>query len=155
MKRSVYFSLSALAVAACLSVGTAQAGGSHTMHQVTASNGVWQGQLVFTTPGEAGFFTDAQGNKVASPYAFKEDHSQAPFEFGFGFTLPGTDFDVSYTLTLVKKPSGGALPQFVSPACQFNISAKGPANPDIRTESYNGADCSYKVTSKGENYFVA
>lgn len=145
-------SLSAIALSIATPCSIAQAGDTHTFHHVTVSSGDWHGQLVITSPGEDAYFTNASGENYGSMWAFDPVTPQAPFTFGFGFIEPGTDFNASYTLTMVKKVFTG--PQFVSKACQFNISAKGPANPDIRTETYNGADCHYTITDKGEDYSV-
>ena len=143
---------SAIALAAAVTWSNAQADDVHTFHHITITSGSWSGQLVITSPGENAYFTDATGNKKGSLYSFDHLTAVTPFAFGFGFAEPDTDFDVSYTLTLVEKAAKNS--QFVSKACQFNISAKGPANPDIRTESYNDADCHYQVTGKGEDYTV-
>ncbi len=41
-------------------------------------------------------------------------------------------------------------------ACQFDVSAKAPADPDVRVEQYNGAKCNYTINEGvGENFEVS
>lgn len=127
----------------------------HTWHHVTATEGHWKTQLVIASADEKGYFTDQAGSKKGQMYAFDVQSGHAPALFGFGFEFPGTDFDVAYTVTMVKQQQSAAhRVLFSSPACQFNVSAKGPANPDVRVESYNGAQCHYTIISSGEDYTV-
>lgn len=152
MKKVCTFLLSAV----CLPVFVLAAG-PHTTHEISAKTGEWAGCLVMASPHEAGYFTDVSGEQKWGSQVDFELKETAPFAFGFAFELPGTDFDVSYTVTLVKKSEVNGLgsPLFASPACQFNVSAKGPANPDVRTESYHGADCRYIITGHGEDFLVS
>lgn len=128
----------------------------HTLHTVTAQDGVWKGRLVITSANENAYFTDANGNKIGEIYDFTLSSTKAPFKYGFGFASPA-DFNVSYVLTLYQPDNnGGNTVMFASKACQFNVSAKGPADPDIRVEPYNGAKCDYTVVpGVGENFTVS
>lgn len=148
--------LSIISAAMLLSLGiTTTNAAVHTSHHVSATEGSWKAQLVIASPDEKGYFTDQSGNSMGSLYAFDVHADQDPVLFGFGFDFPGTDFDVSYTVTLIKQKQTDAHGvMFASPACQFNVSAKGPANPDIRVESYNGAQCHYHITSTGEDFIA-
>ena len=131
-------SITSLFLSCALAVSTAQAG-VHTWHHVSAVDGHWTTQLVIASADEKGYFTDAAGTVMGPLYAFDVQSDQAPALFGFGFDIPGSDFDISYTVTMVKQKASSNSVQFVSPTCQFNVSAKGPANPDVRVETYNGA----------------
>lgn len=122
----------------------------HTWHHIKSLTGNWAGRLVITSANENAYFTDKDGHKVGQLYNFSLN-AQTPFLFGFGFSNP-TDFNVSYVLTLYQVDSQHTM--FSSKACQFDISAKAPAEPDIRVESYNGAKCKYKITTTGEDYKV-
>lgn len=122
-----------------------QAEGVHTWHDVVSKEGAWSGRLVISSGDQKGYFTDSQAKKVGQLYDFHLG-TDNPFVFGFGFDFDGTDFDVSYTLTLYQT-------SFVSKACVFNVSAKGPAQPDVRIETFNGAKCDYVVVhGRGENF---
>ena len=125
----------------------------HTLHTVTAQDGAWQGRLVITS--EDGYFTDANGNDKGQRYDFTLN-AKAPFEYGFGFGS-SADFNISYVLTLYQPANkGGNAVMFASKACQFDVSAKSPANPDIRVEPYNAAKCDYTVVpGVGENFTVS
>ncbi len=131
-----------------LLTANAYASNIHTWHKINAANGNWSGRLVITSANENGYFTDAFGNNKGATYDFKVNNP-IPFTFGFGFGFPA-DFNISYTLTLYKT----SFINFSAATCQFNISAKSPANPDIRVEKYNGAKCNYTITSKGENFQI-
>lgn len=126
----------------------------HTWQYITAKNGFWQGRLVMASANEKGFFTDANGHGKGQIYDFQLNPDKK-FKFGFGFDVTQTDFNVSFTLTLYKTSNAFGSPLFTSPACVFNITAKSPANPDIRVEKFHGAICSYVVTGYGENFYVA
>ena len=122
---------------------------AHTLHKVVATKANWKGRLVIATPYENAYFvTDAQDR--GQVYDFHLSSNQ-PLNYGFAFR-PGTDFNVSYTVTLVQD---AAEANFVNKACVFNVSAKGPANPDIRVQAFNGAECNFKVVEGvGENFTV-
>jgi hypothetical protein len=129
----------------CVLSSLVSAGGVHTWHDVVSEKGDWQGRLVISSSNQKGFFTDSSGQKKGEIYDFSLSDS-APFVFGFGFDFDGTDFDVSYTLTLYQT-------SFASKACVFNVSAKGPAQPDVRIEKFNGASCDFEVVhGRGENF---
>ncbi|MDF1761663.1 MAG: hypothetical protein P1U40_14110 [Coxiellaceae bacterium] len=132
-----------------------QAMNVHTHHYVRANGGSWKGMLSFTSPDEAGYFADKDGNKLPAQPQFTLS-AQQPYYFGFGFAIPGTDFDVSYVLTVVKsKQSGVSASHFASPSCQFNVSASSPGHPDVRISTYNGAKCQYLDNGQGGDFQVA
>lgn len=135
-------SLCALMSASC--VAYAKDERVHTWHKVIATAGTWQAKLSMLNQG--GHFVDRGGHHV-SEFIINKDQNA---EFGFVFDQ-GDDFDVSYTLTIIQKTSQA----FVSKACVYVITAKGPAQPDVRPLSYNGADCQYRVVAGvGEDYIV-
>lgn len=124
-----------------------RAEGVHTWHDIVSKEGRWSGRLVISSGFQNAYFTDSQAKKTGQLYDFHLEEG-TPFIFGFGFDFDGTDFDVSYTLTLYEVG-------FVSKACVFNVSAKGPAQPDVRIERFNGAECEYQVVhGRGENFEV-
>lgn len=140
-------------IMSCLFAQAAFANEPHTWHKITASNSSWAGRLVITSANQKAFFTDQDGNNKGSLYDFNALAKQ-PFIYGFGVT--DADFNVSYALTLYQTDT--AHDQFINPsfsnkACQFNVSAKGPADPDIRVEEYNGAKCQYTVIPGVGEYF--
>ena len=103
----------------------------------------------------------------------------------FGVALgPRADFDLAYTLTVVRESQYSQLTQhhhsgrlveksarttdceedtdgcllqlaaissttFTSMACVFRITAKGPAQPDVLAEAFNGAICHWQVNPAG------
>lgn len=142
-----------MALLALISAPVVTLAAPHTTHQVSAATGEWQGRMVVTSANQAGYFTDIAGNQKLGPLVDFRLEAKRPYQFGFAFDLPGTDFNVSYVVTLVKQPTVMA-PLFASPTCQFNVSAKGPANPDVRVESYNGAKCHFTITGHGEDFYV-
>lgn len=116
----------------------------HTWHTVSATNGSWQARLVMMN--ENGKFY----NRAGSPIWDFNVNSSTPYDYGFGFER-GSDFDIAYTLTVIEKTK----PSFVSKACVYVITASGPGKPDIRTSSFNGAKCDYKIVSGvGEDFIV-
>ncbi|MCL9779926.1 hypothetical protein M9194_00580 [Vibrio sp. S4M6] len=141
----------------------AQSSAPHTWHhisltdQASADQSVWLGRLTITSASEPAYFTDKDGKNEGQTYDFKLDNDTNPLVYGFGFNQ-GADFNVSYTVTLyqtsdITNQLGKSF--FASKTCQFNVSAKGPANPDIRVEEYNGAKCSYNIVpGKGEDFTV-
>lgn len=123
---------------------TTNASPPHTWHTVNATQGTWQGKLQMLNQG--GHFVNREGSQI-SEFSINKEQS---FDYGFSFDK-GDDFDLSYALTLVLKTS----PAFVSKACVFVITASGPAKPDIRVSSFNGAKCEYKVVhGRGEDFSV-
>lgn len=117
----------------------------HTWHTVNASDGIWDGRLQMIN--EEGSFVDGEG----APLTQFTVSPQKPQVFGFLLTA-NDDFNVAYTLTLVKRDKN---PQFVSKACVYVITASAPAKPDVRPSAYNGAECNWKVVSgRGEDFFV-
>ncbi|MCW5588373.1 MAG: hypothetical protein KIT27_01795 [Legionellales bacterium] len=126
--------------------------GVHTWHNITADTATWNGRLIITSSNEQAFFTNKSGENEGSIYDFTLNPANPTFTYGFGFTT--ANFNVSYVLTLYQPQSTKSM--FVSKACQFDVSAKGPANPDIRVEQYNGANCRYSIVSGvGENFEVS
>lgn len=116
----------------------------HTWHTVSTNKGVWDGRLQIIN--ENGSFVSRDGSPMTT---FTISPNQ-PQDFGFLFT-PDADFDIAYTLTLTERDSKN----FSSKACVYVITAAGPANPDIRPSSYNGAKCDWQVVhGKGEDFFV-
>lgn len=134
--------------------GSALASDVHTWHQIKTTNGSWNGRLVITSSNEQAYFTDQNGSNKGEIYDFVLTKGISPFVYGFGFE--NADFNVSYVLTLYQVAGGKKhAVRFSSKACQFDVSAKGPANPDIRVESYNGASCSYAIVhGMGENFKI-
>ncbi|CAE7431716.1 ANKRD17, partial [Symbiodinium sp. CCMP2456] len=164
--------------------------GVHTWHTVTAMRGIWKAELSGINEGSAAEF---YSHNCSSLSTFEiEPAANTSFGFEFG---PGADFDIAYTLTVVRSsaeplnllsPSSqdqhsgrlmeksaskkdceddtdGCLLQlaassvttFTSMACVFVITAKGPAQPDVRVETFNGAICRWQVNpGYGENYEV-
>ncbi len=150
--------LSCLAAVCGLALATsASAIDVHTHHYIRTNGGHWNGMLSFTSPNEAGYFTDKSDRKLPLQPTFTLDPS-SPYYFGFGFSVPGTDFDVSYVVTIVKKSQSlhqVAGPMFASPTCQFNVSASSPGHPDVRISTYNGAKCQYLDNGQGGDFQVS
>jgi hypothetical protein len=117
----------------------------HTWHLITTDNGIWDGRLQMIN--EEGFFTDRDGSPLTK-FTISPNKSQ---EYGFSFG-PEADFDIAYTLTLTQRDTKN----FNSKTCVYVITASGPANPDIRPSSYNGAQCDWKIVpGQGEDFFVS
>lgn len=119
--------------------------GVHTWHQVHSNQGRWQAKLQMLTQNGEFYARDCS---VMRSFALGD---AGPVEYGFAFA-PDADFDVSYTLTLTEDQGQG----FTSKACVYVITAKGPAQPDIRVNAFNGAQCNYKVVpGVGEDFSVS
>lgn len=117
----------------------------HTWHNVVSENGSWKATLA--TINEKASFVASDG-ALLNTFTITPNHS---IKFGFSFD-PNDDFDVAYTLTLTQN----SITSFVSKTCVFVVTAKGPANPDIRALSYNGANCSSTVVKGvGEDFKVS
>ena len=115
----------------------------HTWHDITAEQGEWQLSMRYIS--EQGEFM----NRDCLPqYDAIVDPNQS-HRYGTVVTDDNT-FDIAYTVTLVKQTEN----QFVSPACVFIVSAKGPAIPDVVIQSYNGAKCRIN-NDPSINYFVS
>ncbi len=120
----------------------------HTWHSVRTLEGRWAARLQMIN--EGGSFVARDGQALTG-FMISPDHSQ---EYGFIFDA-GDDFDVAYTLTLTETKNT-TMPQFVSKACVYVVTAKGPAQPDIRVSSFNGAKCDWNVVDGvGEDFTVA
>ena len=118
----------------------------HTWHTVSTASGTWEAKLQMLNQG--GSFVTREGALI-NDFAISPSHSQ---DYGFIFD-DGDDFDVAYSLTMVEKSSNALL--FKSKACVYVITASGPAKPDIRVSSFNGAKCDYKVIhGVGEDFMV-
>ena len=119
----------------------------HTWHTVTAASGTWDAKLQMLNQG--GSFVTHDG-LVVNGFSISPTHTQ---DYGFIFNN-GDDFDVAYTLTMIEK-SAHAL-RFQSKTCVYVITASGPAKPDIRVSSFNGAKCDYNVVhGRGEDFTVS
>lgn len=126
------------------SAAFAGTGDAHTWHNVYSKNGTWKGTL--QTINEDASFVAEDGSPISS-FTVSE---ASPQKFGFIYG-EDSDFDVAYTLTLTQNQ----LELFTSKTCVFVITAKGPAQPDIRTEPYNGATCQWTlVPGVGEDFYV-
>jgi|GEM_PF-1779430 hypothetical protein len=125
----------------------------HTWHNINAENGEWVAKLQMLN--EKGIFVLPDGTSVSE---FKVS-TGSPKRYGFEFD-PNDDFDVAYTLTLVQQNENAGnqsnSTMFKSKACVYVITADGPAKPDIRVSSFNGAACDWKtVPGVGEDFFVS
>lgn len=138
--------VSKLLVIGSLAMSTAiYASNIHTWHTITAQNGTWNGTL--SSINEESKFETADGSPIHN-FTVDADH---PIRYGFGFDH-GADFNIAYTLTLTQQDTQ----RFSSKACVFVITARGPANPDIRVEEFNGAKCSWVVVPHvGEDFNIA
>lgn len=134
-------------VGAMVLTGNAMATPVHTWHTIRALDGNWTGKLQMLN--EGGAFVTREKAPLTN-FTITSDHAQ---DYGFIFDA-GDDFDVAYTLTL-KETKLAAMPQFVSKTCVYVITAKGPAQPDIRVSSFNGAKCDWNVVpGVGEDFTV-
>lgn len=122
--------------------GSSLWGSIHTWHKIDVQQGRWQGRLAIIISNQGGYFANAAGNKIGANYDFIIDLNN-PLKYGFGFDYNSTDFNVAYSVTLYQEDT------FSNKACVFNVTAKGPAIPDIRINEYNGAKCS---TSREEHH---
>ncbi len=114
----------------------------HTWHTIKVNNGVWSASLKAIN--EEASFVRADGSPISTFSMNPND----PVIYGFQFD-PKDDFDVAYTLTLTHQDTA----DFITKTCVFVITAKGPADPDIRTLEYYGAKCSWVVVPKvGEDF---
>lgn len=119
----------------------------HTWHNVSSTNGTWQASLQMIN--QDGYFV-GRDTISASNFTISQNKS---FDYGFGFNV-GADFDIAYSLTLVQQRPQTAR-QFTSKACVYVITASGPARPDVRVSSFNGAKCDWKVQDGvGEDFIV-
>lgn len=129
----------------------AYADGVHTWQDVVSRDGLWIGRLVITSADQKAFFTDTSSTNRGELYDFSVSDDN-DFAYGLGFDFVGTDFDLSYTLTLYQTDSSAT--GFVSKACVFNVTASAPAVPDIRVEKYNGANCDFEPHHGREKFIV-
>jgi len=119
----------------------------HTWHTVRALDGQWVAKLQMLN--ESGSFVTREDTALTA-FTLSPSHSQ---DYGFKFA-PGADFDIAYTLTLTQT-NAAMTPQFVSKACVYVVTASGPAKPDIRVSSFNGAKCDWNVVAGiGEDFTV-
>lgn len=120
----------------------------HTWHTVSAHNGSWYGRLQMINQG--GLFVGRDNAQLVT-FTISPNKTQ---DFGFIFDQ-NANFDVAYTLTLTQEKSKNLM-MFASKACVFVITASGPAKPDIRVSSFNGAQCAWKIIDGiGEDFFVS
>ncbi len=127
-----------------LTASVADAQNVHTWHTIAANTGVWQARLQMIN--EGGRFVSRSGIAL-NQFLVSPSHS---VDYGFAFPK-GTDFDVSYSLTMTKEDKKS----FTSKACVFIITANKPADPDVRVESFHGAKCDWHVVKGvGENFTV-
>jgi len=118
----------------------------HTWHTVSSNSGTWDAKLQMIN--EGGSFVTRDGSSLSS-FTIGPGYSQ---DYGFIYD-PGSDFNIAYTLTLTEQ---GTSPQFTSKACVYVITANGPAQPDIRPSSYQGAECNWLIVpGVGENFTVS
>lgn len=119
----------------------------HTWHTVRAENGTWDAKLQMLNQG--GSFVTRDGVSLNN---FTINPAKT-LDYGFIF-YDGADFDVAYTLTMIERNSDNL--RFQSKTCVYLITASGPAKPDIRVSSFNGAKCDYRVVhGKGEDFMVS
>lgn len=122
----------------------------HTWHTIQSGNGVWDAKLQMLTGN--GSFVSHDG-KPMNNFSVSTAQSQE-----YGFVLGAySDFNVAYTLTLIsREPMDLKNVNFKSKACVFVLTATGPAKPDIRANSFNGAVCNWEIDpGRGENFYVA
>lgn len=120
----------------------------HTWHTVQSQNGRWHAQLQMIN--QKGSFVSRDGSPINT---FTIDLNK-PQDYGFVLD-PDNDFDVAYTLTLVKEESEKTK-QFSSKTCVYVITASSPAQPDIRPSSFNGAKCEWIINHGiGEDFIVS
>ena len=125
-----------LASSSCLAL----AAKPHTTHTITSHGGTWHGKLVITSANQPGYFLDNNGQNHGNSWAFDLTSNQPTLHYGFGFNV-GATFDISYSLNLYKGSSYANKLGFSSQACEFVVTAKGPAKPDVQVIPYNGAKC--------------
>jgi hypothetical protein len=148
MKIKPNLALSSLVIASLLSVNALAKPAPHTWHTVSTSDGAWHARLQMIN--EGGSFVARDGSALTT-FAINPNLSQ---DFGFIFDADA-DFNVAYTLTLVQDEPKNAK-SFSSKACVYVITASGPAKPDIRASSFNGAKCESKIVhGVGEDFFVS
>lgn len=144
MKRISLVSFLLLQFTALTAVGAPQCN-IHTWHNIFAKDGEWK--VTLKVINQNGFFVDSHCNPVETDFA----RINEPLTYGFGFSNDA-NFDIAYTITAIKQSQRG----FQSPACVFVVSAKGPAQPDVSTLSYNGAFCEWKsVARAGGDIYLA
>ncbi|VVC76515.1 hypothetical protein AQUSIP_18280 [Aquicella siphonis] len=139
--------LTASLTAICLCASAWAATAPHTWHTVTSDEGVWDARLQMINQ-DGGF--EARDGSALSAFTISPGKPQ---EYGFSFAK-NADFDVAYTLTLTQRSSDRM--HFSSKACVYVVTASGPARPDIRASSFNGAICEWKtVPGVGEDFIVS
>jgi hypothetical protein len=117
----------------------------HTWHVISTKAGTWAGRLQAIN--EKIKFVKPDLSAVS---AFNISPNQ-PLKFGSVFD-PNDDFNVAYTLTLTQQ----SITAFSNKSCVFVVTAQGPADPDVRFFSYNGATCSTTtVPGVGEDFYVS
>lgn len=122
----------------------------HTWHTVQAGSDVWDAKLQMLNGN--GSFVSHDG-KPMNNFSVSTQQSQE-----FGFVIGASpDFNVAYTLTLIsREPFNLKNVRFKSKSCVFILTASGPAIPDIRANSFNGAVCNWEIDpGRGENFYVA
>ena len=146
MQKTKKFKLAAL-LTLMMTTAMASTPTPHTWHTVNSNNGSWNAQLQMIN--EEGSFVTADG----APITEFTINPKQPVEYGFVLG-EGDDFNVAYTLTLTEQNAQNSA-QFASKTCVFVITAASPGHPDIRISTYNGAECTFADTGRGENFFVA
>ncbi len=133
-----------------VSSSTLFATGVHTTHTISVLNDAkWNIRITEIAPDENAYFSSGS---VSSPVLDLIADKNNPAEYGFGFG-DGTDFNVSYTITAIDQSTKADASQHKTRSCTFVVGANGPANPNIKIENYQGANCSYKVIpGQGEDF---
>jgi len=143
--RKIILSLSACIGMINIALASSQCDNVHVWDTVFSKNGTWT--VTIQPLNEKSSFVKPDCSPISS---FMIDSSTSQ-QYGFSFPS-GDDFDVAYTLTLVQQNTT----QFSSKACVFIVTAKSPANPDIRTENFNDATCTWEsVPGIGEHFYAS
>lgn len=136
-----------LLLLATLSATCYAANAPHTWQTVISENGTWHARLQMIN--EGGNFVARDG----SPLNEFVINTNYPKDFGFSYDI-GDDFDVAYTLTLTQEAATKSQ-RFTSKACVYIVTASSPGKPDIRTSSFNGAQCNSSMTKGVESFIVS
>ena len=134
-------------ILAALFMGSNAQAAVHTWHNVKSVDGNWIGRLAIITAQQGGYFADEQSQSLGTSYDFTL-LNDTPVIYGFGFDYETTDFNVAYTVSLYQKDS------YVAKACVYTVTASGPGIPDIRINSFNGADCKTSRASHRGTDFI-
>lgn len=132
----------------CLAASTsAFAKPPHAMMTLITQSDQWD-----VTPAminEGGVFFDNKGNKINPGVSINLKFSVSPYKLGWQYSNDD-DFNVAYTIAARTRMG---IHHFSAKSCVFLVTAKGPGNPQVSVNNYNGAQCYYVDNGVGGEFY--